>query len=176
MIKLIAIALLGAVVVVPTGAVAQSASKIDARAIQACVSAKAGPEGDLPPEGPVRQRIMKEMEGGVQACVGVLQANCQAAGGEADACRTRESRAWLEALRLDAGATRNQKNRAIWTNAATRIRGQAIAMCEGAAAISAWGGARVAQRGRYGMSLADACVRDAIAQQALIMLVNARGN
>ena len=175
MIKLIAAALLGAALV-PGGALAQAAVKIDAQTIHTCVSAKAGPEGDLPPEGPVRTRILKEMEGGVQACIGMLQANCQAAGGAADACRTRESRAWLEALRLDAGATRNQQNRAIWTNAAIRIRGQAIAMCEGAAAISAWGGERVARRGRYGMSLSSECVRDAIAQQALIMLVNARGN
>jgi hypothetical protein len=52
----------------PAGA--QSAS--DAQRLGVCVDKKAGPEGDLPSSGQLRQQIIAEMAGGPQACVGII--------------------------------------------------------------------------------------------------------
>lgn len=168
--------LLVAVMALPGGAAAQSTAAADAEQIASCVSTKAGPEGDLPPAGPLRDRFLKEMEGGPAACIKLVQNACDKAGGAVNACIARESRAWLRALALDKDTPATARSKAIWSAAASRIRAQAIALCEGAAALSAWGGETVKQKGKYGMDLGNGCVRDAIAQQAIILLVHVRGN
>jgi hypothetical protein len=138
--------------------------------IQTCVSQKA-PEG-LPTDGPLRARMLKEMEGGPQACIGLVQKDCEAAGKPREACVASETRAWLAALE-----TRDLtgKRAAVFRKGAGAIRAQAVALCEAAAAMSAWGGETVASKGRYGFGLDSSCVRDAVAQQALVILVNGRG-
>ena len=138
--------------------------------IQTCVEQKA-PEG-LPTDGPLRARMLKEMEGGPQACIGLVQKDCEAAGKEREACVAAETRAWLAALE-----TRDLtgKRAAVWRKGVGAIRAQAIALCEASAAMSAWGGQTVAAKGRYGFGAGSVCVRDAVAQQALVILVNGRG-
>ena len=49
---------------------AQAQTAVDAETLMECVDAKAGPEGDLPPPGPIRDQIVTAMAGGPQACVG----------------------------------------------------------------------------------------------------------
>ena len=138
--------------------------------IQTCVDQKA-PEG-LPTSGPLRERMMKEMEGGPQACVGLVQQAWEASGKPREACVALETKAWLAALE-----TRDLtgKRAAVFRKGVGAIRAQAVALCEAAAAMSAWGGETVAAKGRYGFGLESACVRDAVAQQALVILVNGRG-
>lgn len=150
---------------------AMSAGADPARArIEACLEDKA-PEG-LPTEGPLRDKMVKAMEGGPQACVGLVEQECRSAGGDRKACVAQETAAWLSALaRPDLAG----KRAAVWRKAAIAVKAQAIALCEASAAGSAWGGEKVAAQGRYGFKVGDACVRDAVAGQALILLVNARG-
>lgn len=138
--------------------------------IQACIDDKA-PEG-MPTDGPLRERMMKAMEGGPQACVGLVQKDCEASGKDQDVCVARETNAWLAALsRPDLKGKRAAAHR----KAALAVKAQAIALCEAAAADSAWGGEKVESKGRYGFKPGDRCVRDAVAAQALIILVNGRG-
>lgn len=151
-----------------------AALEADATRIAECVAIKAGPEGDLPPAGPRRDAIVMQMNGGPQACIGLIKEAC--AGGQSDPgdCFSRESSAWIRALDFDS--LRPARNRAAWRRATASIRAQAIRLCEGAAALSAWGADVVRHNGRYGFTVRAECVRDAIAQQALLMLVNVRGN
>jgi hypothetical protein len=149
--------------------------KADAAALLECVAKKAGPEGDIPQSGPMRAQILKEMEGGPQACIGIIETPCERAGGDALRCLGREARAWKETL-SDDHASVGARNRAIWRAAAARTTGQAMALCEAAAAISAWGSEKVTAKGKYGFTLESKCVRDGLAQQAILLLVNARGN
>ena len=151
-------------------------ARADSGMLAHCVAGKAGPEGDLPPPGPVRDRIVKEMEGGPQACIGRVSGPCEAAAGPDARCVQRESRAWLNTMVLETGGRWHARNKAVWTRAASTVQAQAVALCEAAAAISAWGGAAVTKKGKYGFSLNDRCVRDGIAQQVLILLVHSRGN
>lgn len=138
--------------------------------IQACIEAKA-PEG-LPTAGPLLERMKKEMEGGPQACIGLVQKACEATGAPTETCVARETRAWLAALTRDGLTGRRA---AVWRKGVGAVRAQAVALCEASAAMSAWGGRTVGEKGRYGFGLNSACVRDAVAQQVLIVLVNGRG-
>lgn len=147
----------------------------DARELVACVSMKDGPEGDLPPAGALRSKILKEMEGGTQACIGLVRKACVEEGGEHQACSRRETAAWLDALKLDPKDSRSA-NHPKWTVAAKAIRGQAHALCQGAAALSAWGYDTVRRTGSYSTENLSGCIMDGVAQQALIMLVKVRGN
>jgi|GEM_PF-2757625 len=157
------------------GALAASTARADAEALLECVSRKAGPEGDLPPAGELRSRMLKEMEGGPQACVGQVRQVCVEAGGDHHDCSRRETAAWLEALKRDPGDGR-AANHGKWLAAVRPIRGQAVALCQGAAALSAWGYDTVRRTGSYDAGLLAGCVMDAVAQQALILLVTVRGN
>jgi hypothetical protein len=151
--------------------------KADAEALQACVDEKAGPEGDLPPSGPLREKFLRQMEGGPQSCFEHVRKPCMDAGGDADACTTREAKGWLKAVAdvaQDAG--RPEKNRAIWRAASGRLQAQAVATCEATAALSAWGSETVSKKGKFGMGLSHPCVNEAIARQAIILLTNVRGN
>lgn len=159
------------------GALAQGAQvKADAEALQACVEEKAGPESDLPASGPLREKLVKQMEGGPQACVFLVRNACKAAGGDYDACAARESRGWLKAVAEVKGEHLPEKNRAVWRAASGRLQAQAVAICEATAALSAWGAETVTRKGKFGMGLTHPCVAEAIAQQAIIMLVQVRGN
>ena len=149
--------------------------KGDARKLLDCVSKKAGPEGDMPPDGALRAQFLKEMEGGPQACIGFVEEPCAKAGGDSLKCIGREARAWRETLINDRTGIAS-KNQALWRAAASRTSGYAIALCEAAAAVSAWGSRKVTDKGKYGFTLESKCVRDGIAQQAILLLVNARGN
>ena len=151
-------------------------AQADSETLAWCVADKAGPEGDLPPSGPARDRIVKQMEGGPRACIGLIAAPCEAAAGPDARCVRRESRAWINTMILENGRRLPARNRAVWGRAVSAVQTQAVALCEAAAAISAWGGAAVTKKGKYGFSLNDRCVRDGIAEQALILLVQSRGN
>ena len=148
----------------------------DADTLIDCVGRKAGPEGDLSPAGPLRERFLKEMEGGTQACVGFVAKACQSAGGDARACARRETAAWLKALARTGEDVNRSANLAKWTAPAKRIRAQAASLCEGAAAMSAWGYERVKTKGRYGEEDLARCIMKGVAQQALLMLEEVRGN
>jgi hypothetical protein len=163
------------ILLVPTSAMAAQIANDDADTLMACLSAKLPPEGDLPPPGSTRDTLLKAMEGGTTACVGLVERGCEDEKGIAAACLERESRAWIKALEQSYNQTSN-RNRAIWKKAVDRIVPQAKTLCEGAAALSAWGRDAVLRQGKYGMSTRHSCVRDAIAQQAIIMLSNVRGN
>ena len=141
----------------------------DADTLIDCVGRKAGPEGDLPPAGPLRERFLKEMEGGTQACVGFVAK-------AARACARRETAAWLKALARTGEDVNRSANLAKWTAPAKRIRAQAASLCEGAAAMSAWGYERVKTKGRYGEEDLARCIMKGVAQQALLMLEEVRGN
>lgn len=138
--------------------------------IQACIEDKA-PEG-LPTDGPLRERMLKAMEGGPQACVGLVQKECEASGKDQDVCVARETNAWIAAL---SRSDLKGKRAAAYRKGAAAVKAQALALCEAAAAGSAWGGAKVESNGRYGFKSSDRCVRDAVAAQVLIVLVNGRG-
>ncbi len=175
--KIALAAALASIALTATPAFTQSSSDADRLAV--CVDKKAGPEGDLPSAGPVRDRILAEMAGGPQACVRMIYADCMKASKDARACHRRESQAWLDAVKL-SGENRKRfaaRNIEVYTVAINRIRGQARALCHAAAAVSAWGSDAIAkgsfERGDYDTS---ECEREAIAQQALIVMVTARGN
>jgi hypothetical protein len=159
----------------PAGA--QSAS--DAQRLGVCLDKKAGPEGDLPSSGPLRQQIIAEMAGGPQACVGIIYDDCIKASKDARACNRREAQAWIDAVKLSSENRKRfaRRNIEVYTVAINRIRGQARALCHAAAAVSAWGSQAIAdgsfERGDYDTSR---CEREAIAQQALIVMVTSRGN
>ena len=148
----------------------------DAETLIDCVSRKAGPEGDLPPAGPLRDKFLKEMEGGTQACVGLVAKACAGAGGDRRACARRETAGWLKALARTGEDVNRAANLPKWTAPAKRIRAQAASLCEGAAAMSAWGYERVKTKGRYGEEDLARCIMKGVAQQALLMLEEVRGN
>lgn len=158
-------------------AFAQSSN--DANRIAACVDKKAGPEGDLPPAGPTQERILADMAGGPQACVKIIYDDCMKTSKDTRPCNRRESQAWLDAIKLSAEDRKRfaRRNIEVYTVAINRIRGQARALCHAAAAISAWGSGAIAngsfERGDFDTSQ---CERDAIAQQALVVMVTSRGN
>jgi hypothetical protein len=159
----------------PARVMAAPLANDDADRLITCMSEKLPPEGDLPPPGATRDAMLKAMEGGTTACIGLVERVCRDEKGDAATCLERESHAWLKALeqsdhRLPHGGV------TIWKRAVARIVPQAKVLCEGAAALSAWGGDAVVRQGKYGMSPKHPCVRDAIAQQAIIMLANVRGN
>ena len=122
--------------------------------IQACIDMKA-PEG-MPLAGELRDRMEKEMAGGPQACIGLVQNDCIAAGRERDACVARETNAWLAALTRD---DLKGKRAAVWRKGVAAVKAQAVALCESAAAGSAWGGEKGASKGRFGFKTGDLCVR-----------------
>ncbi|MDP2355976.1 MAG: hypothetical protein Q8M31_07920 [Beijerinckiaceae bacterium] len=151
----------------------------DAERLALCVDTKAGPEGDLPPAGPVRDRLLAQMAGGPQACISLIYDECMKASKDSRACNRRESQAWIDALKL-SGENRKRfarRNIEVYLTAINRIREQARALCHAAAAVSAWGSNAVAsgtfERGDHDTT---ACQREAIAQQALVVLVTSRGN
>jgi hypothetical protein len=156
---------------------AQSAS--DAQRLDVCVNKKAGPEGDLPSSGPLRQQIIAEMAGGPQTCVGIIYDDCMKASKDARVCNRREAQAWIDAIKLSSENRKRfaRRNIEVYTVAINRIRGQARALCHAAAAVLAWGSQAIAdgsfERGDYDTSR---CEREAIAQQALIVMVTSRGN
>lgn len=158
-------------------AAAQSSSDVDR--LNVCVDMKAGPEGDLPPAGPLRDRIVAEMAGGPQACVSIIYDECMKASKDARACNRREAQAWIDALKLSSESRKRfaRRNIEVYTVAINRIRGQARALCHAAAAVSAWGSEAISngsfERGNFDTSR---CEREAIAQQALIVMVTSRGN
>ncbi|MFN3888826.1 MAG: hypothetical protein ACK4MV_00405 [Beijerinckiaceae bacterium] len=151
----------------------------DAEQLAECVNRKAGPEGDLPPPGPLREQIMAEMTGGPQACIGLIYEPCMKKTNNARVCNRREMQAWMEAVRLSDEERRRfaRRNVEVYKGAVNRIRGQARALCHAAAAVSAWGSEAVT-RGTYGRGDYDTsgCEREAVAQQALIIMVTSRGN
>lgn len=175
--KFFAAALFACLAINTGPALAQSAK--DADAIAECVNKKAGPEGDLPSSGPLRQQIIAEMAGGPQACVGLIYNQCMKPSKDSRQCNRREAAAWMEAIKLtDENRKRFAKrNVEVYSTAVNRIRGQARALCHAAAAVSAWGSDAVA-KGSYERSDYDSsrCEREAIAQQALIVMVTSRGN
>jgi len=151
--------------------------KADAEALQACVDEKSGPEGDLPSSGPLREKFLRQMEGGPQSCFDHVRKPCIDAGGDVDVCTAREAKAWLKAAGDVAQDTsRPEKNRAVWRATSGRLQAQAVAICEATAALSAWGSDTVTRKGKFGMSLSHPCVNEAIARQAIILLTNVRGN
>ena len=160
------------------GAIAQGqkSAAMDARSLIECVSTKAGPEGDLPPPGALRTRMLKEMEGGTQACIGLIRRACVEAGGDHQACSRRETAGWLEALKRDDPNDNRKANIPRWNAGVKNIRGQAGALCQGAAALSAWGYETVRSKGSYSTEDLSGCIMEAVAQQSLIMLVHVRGN
>ena len=158
---------------------AQAQAAKDAETLADCVNKKAGPEGDLPSSGPLRQQIIAEMAGGPQACVGFIYDACMKAMKDSRACNRREATAWMEAVKLTSENRKRfeRRNIEVYSSAINRIRGQARALCHAAAAVSAWGSDAVA-KGTYERSEYDSsrCEREAIAQQALIVMVTSRGN
>ena len=171
--RYIVLAVLASVVLSPA-ALAQQA-KADAEAAQSCVESKAGPEGDLPSSGPLRDKFLAEM-GDPQECRGIIAKACEAAGGDRDACVARDSRAWLKAIGAVAADSGDKKGAAAWKAASGRIQAHAIALCEATAAVSAWGRETVKSKGKYGMSLSSPCVNEIIAREAIQMLTQVRGN
>lgn len=153
-------------------------TQADVESIHACINLKS-PEGELPPEGPAREKIMKEAEGGPQSCAGTIIEACQKAGGQEDSCMLREATAWLASTNLDkATETRvGAKNVGVYKAASTKIMSNAVALCKSAASVSAWGADAIKTNSRdLVFDLTQPCVFDAIVQQSLIILVNKRGN
>ena len=175
--KRLAAVLLASLVLNGGAALAQAAK--DADAVADCVNRKAGPEGDLPSSGPLRQQIIAEMAGGPQMCVGLIYNECMKASKDSRQCNRREATAWMEAIKLTSESRKRfeRRNIEVYSTAINRIRGQARALCHAAAAVSAWGSQAVAN-GTYERSGADSsgCEREAIAQQALIVMLTSRGN
>lgn len=168
---------LAACVAIAGSAIAQKAgaAATDAQQLAECVNRKAGPEGDLPSPGALRTKILKEMEGGPQACIGLIRTACLEAGGDRLVCSRRETAGWLEALKPDPADGR-KANHPKWNAAVKNVRGQAHALCQGAAALSAWGYDKVRTSGSYSTDHLSGCIMEAVAQQAMIMLVHVRGN
>ncbi len=96
--KLLAAALLACLAISGGPALAQTAK--DADTIADCVNKKAGPEGDLPSSGPLRQQFIAEMAGGPQMCVGLIYDACMKATKDSRQCNRREAAAWIEAIKL----------------------------------------------------------------------------
>lgn len=152
-------------------------TQADVRSILACIDLKS-PEGELPPEGPARDKVIQDAEGGPQACVGSIIEACQKEGGSDDSCVLREATAWLASTNLDkATETRvGQKNVAVYRAASSKIMANAVALCRAAAAVSNWGADAIKANSRdLVFDMSQPCVFDAIVQQALIILVNRRG-
>ena len=153
-------------------------TQADVQMIHACINTKS-PEGELPAEGPEREKIMKETEGGPQACVGSVIEACQKAGGNEEACLLREATAWLASTNLDKPTETKfgAKNVGVYKAASTKIMANAVALCKAAASVSAWGGDAIKTNSRdLVFDLMQPCVFDAIVQQSLIILVNKRGS
>ena len=98
---------------------------------------------------------------------------------DATACNKREGAAWLAAVAVSPEDRKRfpRKNITIYANAMKGVEAQARALCRAAAAVSAWGSELITdgsfeKRGYNNY----ACEREAIAQQALIVLVASRGN
>lgn len=150
----------------------------DVKALHACIALKS-PEGELPPEGPQREKIIKEAEGGPQACVGAVIEACQKAGGAEEACTLREATAWLAATALDKEDEKRfgAKNAGVYKAAQSKILPNAVALCKAAASVSAWGADAIKANSKdLVFDLTQPCVMDAVVQQSLIILVNKRGN
>lgn len=169
---LIAAALLCGALSAP--AFAQGASGV--QTIIDCVDRKS-PEG-IPASGPLREKILREMQGGPQACIGVIRNACERAKRPFDECIRLEATAWLRALQLDADSRKQYgaKNIAVYDAGVKRIEANAVALCRSAAAVSAWGGDMI-KTGKMTVKFdrSHRCVMEMIAQQALAVLVNRRG-
>ncbi len=162
----------------PAAAGASQQVRGDVKAILACIDKKS-PEGELPPEGPARDKLMQEAEGGPQACVGLAIEACQKAGGQEEACLTREAKAWLASTALDPETEKRvgPRNATIYKAATTNIVSNAVALCKAAAAVSAWGAEAIKTDSKdLVFDVTQPCVFDAIVQQSLVVLVNRRGN
>ena len=154
-------------------------TQADVQAIHACINLKS-PEGEPPKEGsPEHEKMMKETEGGPQACAGSVAAACQTAGGEEETCVLREATAWLASTTLDK-ATETKfgaKNAGVYKAASAKIMANAVALCKAAAAVSAWGADAIKTNSKeLVFDLSHPCVYEAIVQQSLIILVNKRGS
>lgn len=116
-------------------------------------------------------------DGGPQACVGLLYEECMKGSGDARSCNRREGLAWMDALKRGAADRKRfaARNMEVYDNAVRRVRGQARALCHAAAAVSSWASEAVAN-GTFERSDIDmsGCEREAIAQQALVILVTSR--
>jgi hypothetical protein len=149
----------------------------DVQSIHACINIKS-PEGDLPPEGPARDKVMQEAEGGPQACVGTIIEACQKAGGSEETCMLREATAWLASTTIDK-ATETKfgaKNAGVYKAASSKIMANAVALCRAAASVSNWGADAIKTNSKeLVFDVMQPCVFDAIVQQSLIILVNKRG-
>lgn len=149
----------------------------DVQSIHACINVKS-PDGELPPEGPAREKVMKDAEGGPQACVGAIIEACQKSGATEETCMLREASAWLASTNIDK-ATETKfgaKNAGVYKAASTKIMANAVALCKAAASVSNWGADAIKTNSRdLVFDLTQPCVFDAIVQQSLIILVNKRG-
>lgn len=161
----------------PLSTTAHAQGKKDVSAIKACIDQKA-PTGDIPEKGPERDKIMKEAEGGPQACVGIIVEGCLQGGGKEEACYSREAKAWLAAIVLDkkTAARVGKKNVDIYNAAAKNVEKSAAALCRAAVAVSAWGAEAIKKGEKMPFDASNPCVYEAIAQQSLTILVNQRGS
>ncbi len=148
----------------------------DVEIIFACLERKA-PE-DVPESGPKRDKILADAEGGPQSCVGLVIEACQKAKGKEEDCLARETSAWLASLELDDETAKEvgDKNVNVYKEAASRIEAHAVALCRAAASVSGWGSEAIKTDAKdLVFNRANPCVFDAVAQQALIILVGQRG-
>lgn len=169
---LIAAALLGGAFVGSASAQTRS----DDQTVLACVEMKS-PEG-IPASGPLREKILREMQGGPQACIGVIRNTCRRVGQPADECNRREATAWLRALRINPEDRKayGAKNIGVFDAGVKRIEANATALCRSAASVSAWGREMIktgSSAVRFDRS--HPCVMELIAQQTLAVLVHRRG-
>jgi hypothetical protein len=160
--NIIALALLGLAYCSPAAAG-------DVDTVFACIS-EVAPEslqdGAPPPPNP-------------QTCIGMIAKLCTEAGGDVLKCNARETKAWLGAIasvQTNAKENYGKKQSAAFKAGTSTLLQNAIALCRASAATSAWGSDSIAEgKDPTIFDGSHPCVRESVAQQALIVLTQRMG-
>ena len=114
-----------------------------------------------------------------QTCIGLIAQPCREAGGNGDQCNSRETKAWLAAVSSVQANAKNdygKKQASVFKAGTASLLQNAIALCRAAAATSAWGSEAIANgKDPTTFDASHPCVRESVAQQALIVLTQRMG-
>ena len=114
-----------------------------------------------------------------QTCIGLIADPCRKAGGDSEKCNARETKAWLAAIDSIQASSKSdygKKQSATFEAGTAALLQNAVALCRAAAATSAWGSEAIAKDSDWvAFDSGDICVRQSVAQQALIVLTRRMG-
>lgn len=147
-----------------------SASASDVDKVFDCV-VKVAPEGAEPGAPPPPNP---------QTCIGLIADPCEQAGGDSSQCNARETKAWISAIESvgsNATADYGKKNATAFKAGTAALLKNSAALCRASAATSAWGMDAISKgEDPTKFNGSHPCVREAVAQQALLVLTWRMGN